>query len=96
MTKTYTVIFNWGWFKHEDCRGAYSIHASDCRIALGAETNLRRNKIQGYVPDIFGFENAMAECLDDAKCRFTETLEKFGFKHMVKVCKCAKVSQPGL
>jgi hypothetical protein len=90
---TYTVIFNWGWFKHEDCRNAYSIHASDCRIALAAETNRRRNKIQGFVTDIATLEDAKAECLDDANCRFTETLEKFGFKHMLKICKCAKVSQ---
>lgn len=87
---TYTVIHNWGWFKHEDCRNAYSIHASNCRVAQSAETNRKRNKIQGYVTDLATLEDAKAECLDDAKCRFSETLQNFGFKQMLKICKCTK------
>lgn len=87
---TYTLIHNWGWFKHQDCRNAYSIHSSDCRIAQSAENNFRRNKIQGYETDIATLEDAKAEAMADASCRFTDTLKEYGFKQMLKICKCTK------
>lgn len=87
---SYTIIHNWGWFKHQDCRNAYSIHADECRIALMAENNLRNRKIQDYATNIASLEIAIEECLSDAKVRFTDTLKEFGFKQMLKICKCAK------
>lgn len=88
---TFTVIYNWGWVKHEDCRNAYSIHLSDCKIAQAAEVNENKNKIQGYTDNLPTLEAAIADAEDDATCRFGETLRNYGFKQMVKICKCAKV-----
>lgn len=82
---TYTVVCNWGWYAHEDCRNAYSVHDSNCKI-----TKSRSSKIQSVWDDEYlTVENAIAGCIDDANCRFQETLSKFGFWHMVTVCKCA-------
>jgi hypothetical protein len=82
---TYTVVCNWGWYDHDDCRNAYSVHNSDCKITKRISSN-----VQGIWDDKFAtIENAIEGCIDDAEGRFTETLAKFGFWQMVKVCKCA-------
>ena len=87
---TFTLIHNWGWFKHDDCRNAYSVHADTCRIAQNAEIKQRQNKIQGYETGFASVEDAIAGAQSDASCRFTDTLKQYGFKQMLKVCKCAK------
>ena len=88
---SFTVIYNWGWFKHEDCRNAYSIHSSDCKIAQAADVNERKNKIQGYTGNLPTLEAAIADAQDDAACRFNEAIQNYGFKQMLKICKCAMV-----
>ena len=88
---SYTLIHNWGWTKHEDCRNAYSVHASDCRIALAAETNQRKNKIQYFESGFATVDVAKAEAMSNASERFADALAQFGFKQMLKVCKCTKV-----
>lgn len=87
---TYTLVMNWGWFKHQDCRGAYSIHLDTCRVAKASPENQRSNKIQGYTEGFDSIESARQGALDDAKTRFEDTLKEYGFNQMVKVCKCAK------
>jgi hypothetical protein len=87
---TYTLIMNWGWFKHQDCRGAYSIHLSTCRVAQGVERNRNSNKIQGYEEGLASIEEARAEAFGDASARFTDTLKEYGFEQMIKICKCAR------
>ena len=82
---TYTVVCNWGWYEHDDCRNAYSVHNSDCKVTKRISKN-----IQGVWDDKFvTIENAIAGCIDDAGFRFEDALSKFGFWQMVTVCKCA-------
>jgi hypothetical protein len=81
----YTVVANWGWVKHEDCRNAYSIHDTDCNFV---KTRNNTNS-QGVWGKFLSVENAIADSYDNATERFDETLSKFGFWHMVTVCKCA-------
>jgi len=82
---TYTVVCNWGWYEHDDCRNAYSVHNSDCKITKRISKN-----IQGVWDDKFvTIENAIVNCIDDAGFRFEDALSKFGFWQMVTVCKCA-------
>ena len=87
---TFTIIYNWGWYKHEDCRNAYSIHSSNCKIAQAAEKNEQKNKIQGFTENLSSLELAIADAKNDAICRFSEALATYGFKQMLKICKCAK------
>ena len=82
---TYTVVCNWGWYDHQDCRNAYSVHNSDCKVTRSMSKN-----IQGVWDDKFvTIENAIVSCIDDAGFRFEDALSKFGFWQMVTVCKCA-------
>ncbi len=83
--KTFTVVYNWGWFKHEDCRNAYSVHDSDCNFVKTRNDN----NCQGVWGNLPTVEAAVSDAYGDATCRFDEALEKFGFWHMVTVCKCA-------
>lgn len=87
---SFTLIHNWGWFKHDDCRNAYSVHADTCRIAQNADIKQRQNKIQCYETGFASVEDAIAGARSDAACRFADTLARFGFKQMLKVCQCAK------
>lgn len=87
---SYTLIHNWGWFKHEDCRNAYSVHADTCRIAQNADIKQRQNKIQYFETGFASVEHAIAGARADAECRFRDTLQEYGFKQMFKVCQCAK------
>ena len=90
----FTVIYNWGWMKHEDCRNAYSVHAENCKVARAAEENEKRNRIQGYTSGIETIDQVWTWVEDDVMNRFYETYQKFGDNHvkkkMVKICACVK------
>jgi len=83
--KTFTVVYNWGWFKHEDCRNAYSVHDGECKFVKTRDNYNSQGVYGGHA----SIELAIADAHGDATCRFDEALEKFGFWHMVTVCKCA-------
>lgn len=85
MSATFTVVANWGWFKHEDCRNAYSVHDGDCKF-VKTRNNYNSQGVWG------GFESAEAaiyDAHDEALGRFSEAVAQFGFWHMITVCKCA-------
>jgi hypothetical protein len=85
MSATFTVVYNWGWWEHEDCRNAYSVHDGDCKFVKTRNNFNSQGVDEGYV----NVEAAIYGAYGDATCRFDEALAKFGFWHMIKVCKCA-------
>ena len=83
---TYTVVQNWGWFKHDNCKGAYSLHSSDCKVV---KTRDDYNS-QGTLGEFNDVKSAVDEMyFDAAVCRFVEEVKQFGFWQMVTICKCS-------
>jgi hypothetical protein len=83
--KTFTVVYNSGWWEHEDCRNAYSVHDSECKFV-----KTRNNyNCQGVWGSHNSVELAIEDSYFEARGRFAEALAEFGFWHMIKVCKCA-------
>jgi hypothetical protein len=83
--KTFTVVYNLGWWEHEDCRNAYSVHDADCKFV-----KTRNNyNCQGVYGNHDSVEIAIEDAYDEALGRFADAVKEFGFWHMIKVCKCA-------
>lgn len=83
--KTFTVVYNLGWYEHEDCRNAYSVHDAECNF-VKTRNNFNSQGVWGSHATV---EEAIADAHDEATGRFAEALAEFGFWHMIKVCKCA-------
>ena len=82
----YTIVANWGWMKHANCKGAYSLHSTECKVV-----NTRNDKnSQGILGEFDDVKTAvLTTYYDDTICRFSEALAEFGFWQMLIVCKCA-------
>lgn len=82
----YSVIATWGWFKHENCKNAYSLHSADCKIPKQANDE----NSQGVFGEFDDVKTAIVDTLvNDTQARFDEALEKFGFWQMWTICKCS-------
>ena len=81
---TFTLVATWDWFKHEDCRNAYAIHATECR-----DTAKAIERGQDKLGQFDTIQDAICDAGDEANGRFSDALKEFGFWHMVKVCPCA-------
>ena len=87
---SYKVVSNWGWFKHLDCKDAYSVHQSDC----GFLNTRNDDNCQGVSEEYVDAKTAiLTTYFDDTVCRFNDALKEFGFWQMVKVCKCAGITK---
>lgn len=82
----YTIVQNWGWFKHDNCKGAFSLHSSDCKVVKTRDMH----NCQGTSGPFDDVKTAVEEMyFDAAVCRFVDVVKQYGFWQMVIVCKCS-------
>jgi hypothetical protein len=82
----YTIVANWGWWKHDNCKGAYSLHNSNCKVVKSRD----EYNSQGIIGEFDDVKTAVLTTYqDDTVCRFDEALSQFGFWQMLTVCKCS-------
>ena len=83
MNTTYTIAYTYDWFKHDDCRNAYRVHADGCQGICRDEGNGAEVYTGMTLPQVANNIGV------DIFCRFEETEAEFGHTQMIGVCKCA-------